>query len=139
MEENQSTYQEYHSTETTLIKVKSDILKAMDNQEVTCLVLLDLSVAFDMVDHGILLNRPNSFSIQGTALKWIESYLTGRTQRVGIGDLGTNLSTCSDLVTLTYGISQGSVLGPIMFTLYTVPLGEICRKHDITYHLYADN
>ena len=80
MEKNQAAYGEYHSTETTLIKVKSDILKTIDNQEVTCLAL-DLSAAFDMVDHGILLNRLNNrFGIQGTALKWIESYLTGRTQ-----------------------------------------------------------
>ena len=57
MEKNQSVYLEYHSTETTLIKVKADILKVMDNQEVTCLVLLDLLAAFGMVDHGILLNR----------------------------------------------------------------------------------
>ena len=85
MEKNQSAYQDYHSTETTLIKMMSDILKAMDNQEVTCLILLDLSAPFDMVDHGILLNRlNNSFGIQGTALKWIKSHLTGRTQRVAI-------------------------------------------------------
>ena len=111
----------------------------MDNQEVTCLVLLVLSAAFNKVDNGILLNRLNNrFGIESTALKWIESYLTGRTQRVAIGDLDTNLSICSDLVTLTYGIPQGSVLGPIMFTLYTVPPGEICRRHDIKYQLYAE-
>ena len=82
MEKNQSAFWEYHCTETTLIKVKSDILKVMDNQEITCLVLQDLSAAFDMVEHGILLNRLNNrFSIQGIALKWIESYLTGRTQK----------------------------------------------------------
>ena len=70
MEKNQSAYQEYHSTDTTLIKVKSDILKVMGNKEVTCLILLDLSAAFNTVDHGILLNRLNNrFHIQGTALK----------------------------------------------------------------------
>ena len=139
MKKNQSAYQEYHSTETTLINVVWH-LKMMDNQEVTCLVLLDLSAAFDMVDHGILLNMLNNrFGIQGTALKWIESYLTRRIQRVVIGDLGTDLSSCSELVTLTYDIPQGSVLGPIMFTLYMVPLGKICRNHDITYQLYADD
>ena len=79
------------------------------------------------------------FGIQGTALKWIESYLTVRTQRVAIGDLGTDLGACSALVTLTYGIPQGSVLGPIMFTLYTVPLSKIYRKHNITYQLYVEN
>ena len=112
----------------------------MDNQEVTCLALLDLSAAFNMVDHGLPFNRlNNSLSIEGTALRWNESYITGRTQRVAIGDLGRNLGACSDLVTLTYDIPQGSVLGPIMFTLYMVPLGEICRKHDITYQLYVND
>ena len=81
MEKNQSVYQEYHSTETTLIKVKSSILNAMDNQEVTCLVLPDLSAAFNKMDHGILLNRLNSmFGIEGIVLKWIESHITGKTQ-----------------------------------------------------------
>ena len=90
-----------------------------------------------MVNHGILLNRLNNmFGIQGTALRWTESYLAGRTQRVAIGDLGTDLSACSDPVTLMFCIPQGSVLSLIMFTLYTV---EICRKHDITYQLYADD
>ena len=80
MEKNQSAYWEYHSTETTLIKVKSVILKSMDNQEVTCLVLLDSLSAFYTVGHGILLNRLNNMlGIQGTTLKWFESYLTGRT------------------------------------------------------------
>ena len=63
--------------ETALLKVKADILKVMDNQEVTCLVLLDLSAAFDMVDHKILLERlENFFGINRIALLWIESYLT---------------------------------------------------------------
>ena len=64
MEPLQSAYKSYHSTETALVKVKADILKAMDNQEVTCLVLLDLSATFDMVDHKILLDRlENHFGI----------------------------------------------------------------------------
>ena len=79
------------------------------------------------------------FGVQDTALKWIESYLTGRIQGIAIGDQGTDLCTCSDLVTLTCGIPQGSVLGPNMFIQYMDPLGKICRKHEITYQLYADN
>ena len=70
MKENQAAYQKYHSTETTLIKVKSEMLKVMDNQEVTCLILLDSLAAFDMVDPGMLLNRLNiRFGIQHTVLK----------------------------------------------------------------------
>ena len=112
----------------------------MDNQEVTCLILLDLLAAFDTVDHTILLNRlETTFGIKDTALKWIASFLTGRTQKVAIGNLGTDLKAISDPVTLTFGVPQGSVLGPILLTLYTAPLGKVCRKHHIFYHLYADD
>ena len=140
MEEKQSAYRKFHSTETTLLKVKSNIIKAMDNQEITCLILLDLLAAFNTIDHAILLNRlETTFGIKDTVLKWIASFLTGRTQKVSIGDLGTNLGATSDPVTLSFGLPQGSVLGPILFTLYTAPLGKICKRHHIFYHLYADD
>ena len=80
MEEKQSAYRKFHSTETALLKVKTDIIKAMDNQEITCLILLDLLAAFDTVDHTILLDRlETTFGIKDTALKWIASFLIGRT------------------------------------------------------------
>ena len=140
MEEKQSAYRKFHSTETAFLKVRTDIIKAMDNHEITCLILLNLSAAFDTVDHTILLDRlEKTFGIKGTALKWITSFLTGRTQQVAIGDLGTDLGVTSDPVTMTCGVPQDSVLGPILFTLYTVPLGRICSKHHISYHLYADD
>ena len=140
MEEKQSAYRKFHSTETALLRVRTDIIKAMDNQEITCLILLDLSAAFDTVDHTILLNRlERTFGIRGTALKWIAFFLTGRTQQVAIGDLGTDLGATPDPMTMTHGVPQGSVLGPILFTLCTVPLGRICSKHHISYHLYADD
>ena len=83
MEEKESAYRKFHSTETILLKVKTNISKAMDNQEITCLILLDLLTAFDTVDHTILLNRlKTTFGIRDTTLKWIASSLTGRTQRV---------------------------------------------------------
>ena len=97
MEEKQSACRKFHSTETALLIVKTDIIKAMDNQEITCLILLDLLAAFDTVDHTILLNRlVTTFGIKDTALKWIASFLTGRTQKVAIGDLGTDLGATSD-------------------------------------------
>ena len=69
MEPLQSAYKYCHSTKTALLKVKADILKAMDNQEVRCLVLLDLSATFNTVDHKILLNQQeNHFGIKGMAL-----------------------------------------------------------------------
>ena len=125
MAEKQSAYRKFHSTETALIKVKTDIIKAMDNQEIMCLILLELFAAFNTIDHTILLNMlETTFGIKDIVLKWIASFLIGRTQQVAIGDLGTDLGATSDPVTLTFGVPQGSILGPILFTLYTVPFGK---------------
>ena len=78
-----SAYRKCHSTETALLKVQNDILMNLDSQRVTLLVLLDLSVAFDTVDHGVLLNRLNtSFGVRGSALQWFTSYLLNRSKRV---------------------------------------------------------
>ena len=108
--------------ETALLKVRADLLAAIDCKEVTCPILLDLSVAFDMVDHQLLLNHLRfRFSMEGKCLEWIESYLTGRNQQVVIG------SHQSSSKQLAQGVPQGSVLGPILFTLYMSPLGDICR------------
>ena len=81
MECLQSAHRPEHSTETALLEVKTDIPQAIANQEIMCLVLLDLSVAFDTVDHTILLQRlEKEFSITGRVLSWIKSYLTNHTQ-----------------------------------------------------------
>ena len=138
MEPLQSAYRSHHSTETALLKVKTDILKAMDNREVMCLVLLDLSATFDMVDHKILLERlENYFGVTGVALRWIKSYLTNWSQRVIIGDTNTT-GAKSNSIRLEFGVPQGSALGPILFTLYTSPLGQI-YSNNVYYHLYADD
>ena len=139
LESNQSAYHANHSTETVILKVKADILHAMDKQEVSCLVLLDLSAAFDTIDHQILLKHlENHFGITGVALKWIKSYLTGRTQRVVIGDKNTD-GAWSDLVDLNFGVPQGLVLGLVLFTMYTSPLGSICRSNSVEFQLFADD
>ena len=139
MEPLPSPYHSNCSMKTSLLKVKSDIINAVDNQQVICLVLLDLATAFDTVDHSILLGTLETFfGITGTALSWIKSYLTSRTQCVMIGDTNTNGSR-STPVTFTFGTSQDSVLGPILFTLCTMPLGAICQCHNITFHLYAND
>ena len=102
--------------ETTILKVKSDLLTAVDNKEVTCLILLHLSAAFDTVNHKLLNRLKYRFAINGAILQWIESYLTNCTQRVKVDDLE------SDRVTVTFRVPQGSFL----FILYTFPLGDIC-------------
>ena len=134
MEANQSAYREFHSTETALVKVREDILKAIDNKEIMCLVLLDLLAAFNVIDHHKLLARMElRFGLSGTVLNWIKSYITGRSQKVVIGDLNSNGAE-SGSTKLDQGVPQGSVLGPICFTWYTCPLGDICRSHRIYAH-----
>ena len=130
----QSAYKRNYSTETALLKVKADILQAMDNQRVVCLILLDLSAAFDTVNHQLLLNRLKyRFGFGGVTLDWIRSYLMDRKQRVVIGDVQ------SDVVELSQGVPQGPVLGPILFSLYTSPLGDICQHHNVNFHAFADD
>ena len=77
MEQNQLAYRQFHSTETTLIIVRDDILKAIENKEVMCFILFDLSTAFVTIDHDILLKRlDNHFGIEDSVLAWIKSYLS---------------------------------------------------------------
>ena len=130
----QSAYKERHSTETALLQVQNDILLAMDDDEITILVLLDLSAAFDTVDHSILIKRlEQRFGITDVALNWFKSYLSDRKQVVTINGETSNSQQ------LSCGVPQGSVLGPILFTMYTAHLGDIIRKHQIKFHLYADD
>src|SRR6266699_3224046 len=129
----QSAYRPHHSTETALLRVQNDILSRMDNNEVTLLSLLDLSAAFDTVDHTILLECLKNIGITGLVYDWFSSYLTGRTQAMFLDGVS------SDSVNITCGVPQGSVLGPILFNIYTQPLGEIARKHGLHYHFYADD
>ena len=84
----QSAYRQFYSTETALLRIKSDLLMAMDSQKVTLLLLLDLSSAFDTIDHSCLLETLKTcFGIDGLVLKWIESYLANRYQKIKIDDV----------------------------------------------------
>ena len=97
-------------------------------------MLLDLSAAFDTIDHNALLHRLETyFSVTGDFLAWFNSYLKNRTQSVVIDDCVSQPSV------LHYGVPQGSVLGPLLFCCYTAPLGDIIRRHDLSHHLYADD
>lgn len=130
----QSAYRANHSTETALVQILNDLLLATDSGKISLLTLLDLSAAFDTIDHTTLLSRlQTTFGIHGTVHTWFKSYITGRFQSVLVAD------TRSDLVELTCGVPQGSVLGPVLFTLYTAPLANIIMQHNIKFHFYADD
>uniref|UniRef100_A0A8C6LQB6 Reverse transcriptase domain-containing protein n=1 Tax=Nothobranchius furzeri TaxID=105023 RepID=A0A8C6LQB6_NOTFU len=108
--------------------------RANDSGDAVVLVLLDLTSAFDTVDQSIPINRlERSVGITGQALKWIRSYLTGRSFCVRLGDCS------SDLAELAWGVPQGSILVPLFFSLYLLPLGELFRKHGVSFHLCADD
>ena len=124
----------FHSTETALLKIHNDILSSMDNGKVTVLTLLDLSAAFDAIDHTILLRRLDDwFGVSGKVLDWLKSYLTGRSRRIRLGNC---LFSKSDL---SFGVPQGPVLGPLLFTLYTTPLSSLISEYAIPHHLHADD
>lgn len=101
----------------------------------TALVLLDLSAAFDTIDHKILLDRLSSWvGSKNIVLKWFASCLSDRYQSVQVGN------TFSEQSRLGFGVPQGSVLGPILFSLHTTPLTKIISSHKaINYHFYADD
>ena len=96
--------------------------------------MLDLSAAFDTLDHRVLLNRmSNLCGVDGIPLQWFRSYLSDRTQQVHIAGVTSNPSQ------LNIGVPQGSVLGPVLFNIYTSPLYNICMSHELSPHFYADD
>ena len=132
--EEQSAYRSHHSTETAVLKVLSDAYAAADGKQVTLLCLLDLSAAFDTVDHAILLDRlRHTYGLRGSVLGWFQSYLSGRSQSVSYN------GQLSAAVTIRFGVPQGSVLGPNLFVLYAAEVIAIARKHGFSAHAYADD
>ena len=130
----QSAYRAGHSTESALLIIQNDILRAMDRGKVTALTLLDLSAAFDTIDQTLLVTRlKNWFGLSGVVIEWLASYLTNRSQVIKIGD------TFSEHQSLSFGVPQGSVLGPLLFSLYTSPLSSIINESGVKHHLYADD
>ncbi len=134
LDPHQSAYRAGHSTETALLRVHSDIVTSVDEGQGVFLVLLDLSAAFDTVDHNILLDFLRDYvGLDGVVFQLFKSYLSGRTQCVSVEGI------LSEFSELAYGVPQGSVLGPIAFCIYTTALGAILRHYNINYHIYADD
>ena len=131
---NQSAYRPGHSVETALLDIYSTILSALDSGKSCFLILLDLSAAFDTISHVKLLNvMESSFGVSGNALKWIESYLSGRSFKVEARN------ACSTEKHCNIGVPQGSVLGPLLFNCVMAGLPPILESFDVQCHLYADD
>ena len=130
----QSAYKVGHSCETGLLRVYNDITTTIGKGNGKMLVLLDLSAAFDTIDHVILFDiLVNYVGLRGKALDLIKSYFLDRTQRVQIDGI------LCEFAKIVCGVPQGSVLGPLKFCLYMLPLSAILRFYKIGYHVYADD
>ena len=130
----QSGFRRGYSTESALLRVMSDIYAAIDTGKVSPLALLDVSAAFDTVDHSILLERlSKSYGLTGSAHGWFESFISERRQTVRFG--GTTAPT----TLVRFGIPQGSVLGPVLYILYTADVASLVESFGLRVHLYADD
>ena len=130
----QSAYRKCHSTDTVLVHLCNEISVYRSMGLSTCLLLLDLSAAFDTVNHDILINRLSScFLFSGTVLNWFSSYLSDRSQHVFCD------GQWSDVFSMSCGVPQGSVLGPMLYSMYVSPISAIINCYNLPHHVYADD
>lgn len=127
----QSGFRKAHSTTTALLNVTDDLLRARDEGKNSCLILLDFSKAFDTLNHSILLTKLKFYGLSNSSLKFIESYLGGRSQRVLLP------GEASQFVTTHRGVPQGSILGPLLFSIYTADFSN--HLNNCKSHQYADD
>jgi hypothetical protein len=129
----QSAYKKHHSCETTILSILNDAYTAMDKREVTIMAFLDMSAAFDTVDHNLLSQKLLSLGIAGEALEWFKVYLSGRSHSTQVDGL------MSQPLALKMGVPQGSVLGPLLFSIYIRDLSEVIEESGVKHSKYADD
>jgi hypothetical protein len=130
----QSAYRPHHSTETAVVCILDGMIRAVDQGHVGAMMMMDMSAAFDTVDHIILMDvLRRRFGVEGNALSWLAEFLNGRTQVVSAGQKE------SDSTTLFFGLPQGSVLGPKSFIQYAEDAASIWEQHQLCHHFYADD
>ena len=130
----QSACRKFHSTETALLKHTNDILESIDSWKITILTALDMSAAFDTLDHATLFHRlEHTFCLSGFVISWIQSYLFSRSSFVKID------SSSSPLTTILTGVPQGPVLGSLLFVLFISPIANIINPGQVSFHQYADD
>lgn len=130
LSKHQSGFRKGHSTITVALKLRDDIVKAMHRGEITLSVMADYSKAFDTVDYETLLNKLHSFRFSRDALLLLMSYLSNRKQYVRVH------VNSSDLLQVTNGVPQGSILGPMLFNIY---VSDMCRQTNGSCLQYADD
>ena len=124
-------FQENHSIDHALVSLTEAVRNTLDNKKLGCGIFIDLQKAFDTVNHRILLSKLEHYGIRGCALEWFRSYLSDRKQYVSIDGINSNL------LPISCGVPQGSVLGPLLFLIYINDLPNASKK--LTFYLFADD
>ena len=131
LDKRQGGFRPGHSTSSTCAYFTEDLYTAINNKEITIAVFIDAMKAFDTVNHQILINKLQNYGIRGALLEWLKNYLTNRKQCTVANNI------VSDYRDITYGVPQGSVLGPLLFLIYVNDISSIIKNSKIS--MYADD